>query len=144
MFSRFFHNKAIVYARTLANGYLTYFSPTYLFLEGGLPDRYKVPEMGLFYLSLAPLLGIGLISLFKSKINSFKLLMIIFLLIAPLPGALTYEDSPNVQRSVLMIIPLIYVMASGLDVIIETLKKRKIVFFLGTIFFALVLGYEIT
>ena len=58
--SRFFHNKLTSYSLTFLDNYFKHFSYDFLFTDAGLPDRYRVPGMGLLYLFELPLLGFGI------------------------------------------------------------------------------------
>lgn len=111
--TRLFHNKFITYSKEFLNQYLSYFSPVFLFIQGGLPIRYAIPEQGLFYLTLLIMGFIVLIPFarkVKTNINNFLLLYIIYLiLIVPIPSALTINDSPNIHRTALMSILLIFI-----------------------------------
>jgi 4-amino-4-deoxy-L-arabinose transferase-like glycosyltransferase len=124
---KIFHNKPVVYAREFMTQYLSYFSPQFLFLNGGAPERYTVPYQGLFYLILAPFFLLGLVTLIKIQIPTRMKYFILFLLfITPLPAALTFDDAPNVHRSLTLILPLIILMAFGIDYLICFVKRKNI------------------
>lgn len=118
--ARLFHNKVIGYGREFVNQYLSYFSPLWLFSdEAWLKTRYAVPESGPLYLVLIlMLLAYGLP---KSKTNQSitsiyrpgLLLIAWLLLIAPIPASLTVIESPNVRRSLLLVMPLVILAAGG-------------------------------
>jgi 4-amino-4-deoxy-L-arabinose transferase-like glycosyltransferase len=122
--ARIFHNKGVIYLREFIVQYSKYFSPEYLFLNGGLPYRYTVPEQGLIPIVSVPLILMGLYGLFRKKDAWPFLITGILLAAAPIPAALTYEDTPNVHRSMTMIIPLALLIGSGMDTLI-TITKRK-------------------
>lgn len=123
--TRVFHNKIILYGKEFAKRYLEYFSPLFLFVEGGLPSRYVVPESGLFFFSTIPLLFIGLTTLFVKKDNIvLKSYFLYLLFVAPVVSALTYEDAPNIQRSVFLLAPLIILAAYGLYSLNTIFKKQ--------------------
>jgi hypothetical protein len=48
------------------------------------------------------------------------------LVITPLPAALTYEDTPNVHRAIMMILPYVLISGLGLGYIYEFLQNRKV------------------
>ncbi len=112
--TRFFHNKLISYGREFLNQYLSYFSPVFLFVQGGLPIRYTIPEQGLFYLTFLLIILLPLLPFIKKespKINNLLFLYVIYLLlITPIPSALTVNDSPNIHRTALMGILFIFVV----------------------------------
>ncbi|MDA1317385.1 MAG: glycosyltransferase family 39 protein [bacterium] len=113
--ARLFHNKVIGYGREFIRQYISYFSPNFLFTNGGAESRYDVPDQGLLYLTYLALIIIALSPLKAKKIEINNHLMGYFfylLLIAPLPAAVTYYGSPNIHRSlflgILLIIPAAY------------------------------------
>lgn len=125
--TRFFHNKVIIYTREFLKQYLGYFSPSFIFLEGGLPERYKVPESGLFFFTEAFMIFLGLLLLFVDKGRKFGKYYILYLLFtAPFAAALTFEDVPNVQRSIFLVIPLILIAAFGFSFINKVKTKHKL------------------
>lgn len=130
LLTRAFHNKALIGAREFVRQYMSYFSGEFLLSKGGLPERYKVPDVGLLYYGAILLVLMLLVppSLFenlgiqasregilqKKHAHIFAFLMWIILLI-PIPAALTRDDVPNVHRTallgVLYILPVLYGLA---------------------------------
>lgn len=100
--ARAFHNKVLVYSRRFVNEYTKYFSSNF-FLDSkvGSPARYQTIGIGVVtYMEFLFLIG-GLIYIArKKKINYLPLILLI---LAPLPAALTTEDSPNLHRALFMI-----------------------------------------
>ena len=123
--ARIFHNKIIAYAREFLTQYLSYFSPKFLFLEGGLPHRYVVPYQGVLFIFCFLFF---LTAFFPPKTIIDKDLFIFFLyllLISPLAAALTVDDVPNVHRAVPMILPLVIVISYGFLNITDYYPKIK-------------------
>ena len=110
---RVFYNKIQAYATAFSTEYLVYFSPDFLFLNGGKPHRYIVPDHGLLYLIELPLFLIGLYSAIRSK-NREYLLFLGVLIISPIPAALTTLETPSIIRSFPMILGFAYFIALGL------------------------------
>lgn len=110
--TRFFHNKAVNYSVTFFSNYFSHFSYDFLMLDKGFPDRYRVPQMGLLYFFELPLLIFGL-----WKLLGFDKKRALFLggwiLLAPLGSALTYDDIPNLQRTLIVFPALAIVIAYG-------------------------------
>lgn len=127
LLARIYHNKVIGYSREFAKQYFSYYSPTYLFFNGGLPYRYAIPEGGLLPLTFV-IFFIGFIFLPKSNILSskIKLFLLYTCIISVLPAALTFEDSPNIHRSFLMIIPLVILAAVGCYLIVVFFQDKKL------------------
>src|SRR3990167_3108152 len=107
--TRAFHNKVINYSLTFASNYFDYFSGKFLFVQGGLPNWYKVPGLGLIYIVELPFILIGLFYLFFSK-NRYHKFPLMCLILAPVTAAFTVDDTPNIQRAIVMF-PMIELMA---------------------------------
>ncbi len=113
--TRFFHNKVVNYGLGYLREYFRYFSPNFLFIDGGLPRWYQVPRMGLLYLTELPFLLIGLFLLLRKGIKEkLFLIPVVWLLSSPVVAAVTIDDVPNVQRSLVMLPALILISAYGL------------------------------
>lgn len=133
--ARFFHNKPLVYTRKFINEFAKYFSADFfLNPESAKPERYTTTGLGvLTYIELA-LLILGITSILQKKSPSLPLIL---LLIAPLPSAITTEDSPNLHRSLYMI-PFIAITCSyGFEFLVSISKKYKRQITFLTIFFLL-------
>ena len=131
--ARVFHNRWASYIRRFAEEYREYFSTSFLTGSLGKPVRYTVPYVGLLtYIELI-LIFLGLF--FVSK-NKEILIILALLVIAPLPAAMTIEDTPNMQRSILMIPFLLTIAAFGFYELIKLPSKWKYLSILiGTVFF---------
>ena len=119
---RIFYNKIGAYSHAILAEYVTYFSPDFLFLKGGKPNRYIVPCVGLLYLIELPLILLGLYSSIQSK-KKESLLFLGLLAIAPIPAALTRLETPSIIRSFPMIISITYFISVGI-ITIWKLKNR--------------------
>lgn len=128
--ARILYNKPVMYGRQLVKNYLQYFSTEFLFIKGGEPLRYYVPDQGVIFFSW---LGLSLFlvptkywrkvgaqtpltkKVFTKNGESLFTWLMWGLVVSPLPAALTIDDVPNVHRalalSVLMLFPLGYVFA---------------------------------
>lgn len=122
--ARIFHNKAVVYTKVFLDQYLTYFSIDFLFVRGGLPDRYVIPDMGLFYYSELPFMLLGFYFLLKKK-DIFFVIPLLWLLCGPLAAAVTTEDVPNIERAIFMLPAFQIIEAYGLYYVWDRLGKKK-------------------
>jgi 4-amino-4-deoxy-L-arabinose transferase-like glycosyltransferase len=140
--TRFFHNKPLNYGLKILENYGNLLNINFLFLKGGLPIRYLVPNSGLFYLVELPLLLIGIFLLIKVPRNSFaKRLVFGWLLIGFLPAAMTSLETPNIQRSIFALPPILCLIAYAIGKSFDFFKKRyspKMVYLAISL---LVLGY---
>jgi hypothetical protein len=108
--TRIFHNKVLAYGLTYADNYLSYFSGDFLFLKGGLPIWFNVPEMGLIYLIELPFIIIGLYKVFREK-RKWGFILFLWLLLSPVVAAFTIDDSPNIRRTLIMV-PIVEIFAA--------------------------------
>ncbi len=127
--ARIFHNKIVGYGREFLGQYLSYFSPQFLFIEGGMSYAYRVPQQGLYYISFIGLL-IALFIPFTTQVKERKkgyviVYILYLLLISVLPSAMTVLDTPNVHRAVMMSSILAIIFGYGLYRTTE-IKYKKI------------------
>jgi len=121
--ARVFHNKIVGYFKEGAEQYLNYFSPGFLFVKGGLPDRYLVPGQGLFYLTGLCLFFFLLVP--SKKRNLIYYYFLYLLLIAPIPAALTVDDVPNIHRSAALILPILFLATVGFENLLGLIRNRR-------------------
>jgi 4-amino-4-deoxy-L-arabinose transferase-like glycosyltransferase len=142
--AKIFHNKPVGYIREIWHQYLSYFSPEFLLTRGGLPPRYLVPDQGLIYSSMLFTAGLALSWIIwqrrpytSAKQLSFSArLQIWFLLLcafAPLPAALTLDDTPNVHRALPLGIFLCLALAPAISIVLKN-KWAKVPLWLPVIF----------
>jgi len=116
LLARIFHNKLIGYSREFLNQYLSYFSPLYLFsAQAWLRTRYAVPEMGPAMIAmLVAFVSFFLPSRKELKINRQYLLFLLWILaVSAIPASFTVIESPNIRRSILLVLPLTILAAAG-------------------------------
>lgn len=114
------------YTSQFLTNYFSHFSYDFLFTDRGYPDRYRIAGAGLLYLFELPLLATGIITLIRQKKRE-GLLLLGWLAVTPLGSALTFDDVPNLQRTLLIFPALSIVLASGANQIIEWPTKNKII-----------------
>lgn len=145
---RLFHNKLINYSIDVAQTYFSHYTAEFLFFSGGDPARYVIPFQGLLYHIELLLLPLGLFwSISKSKIGKkTSLFMLFWMLISPVPSALTVEESVSMIRTAPMLIPLYYFVAHGWFALMEiggqirirrkhSIAAIAILYFLGFAYF---------
>lgn len=111
--ARLFHNKPINYGRYLINNYFDYLSFNFLFQEANLPVREHIAGMGVMYLVELPFLAWGVWQILKKKAN-WGFVLVGWILLVPLAMAFASDDTPNIHRFFLGVIPLEIVVAYGL------------------------------
>lgn len=119
----FYHNKLINYSISFLSHYSDHFSPRFLFIEGDILGRNKVPEMGQMYIFELITLLTGLYFLIRRNFSNKKLIWL-WLLVAPFAAALTYQ-TPSALRSLSMVIPLTLISGLGLGILIQEINKFK-------------------
>lgn len=121
--ARFFHNKIINFGFDYISNYLEYFSGSFLFIDGGLPNWYDVDRMGLLHVFQLPLLLVGIFLCLK-KHTKLSLFPIVWILLAPTTAALTVDDVPNLQRAIVLFPMLDILSAYGLISVMLLLGKK--------------------
>ena len=94
----FFDNRRMSFLLIPLNAYLSHFNLAWLFANSG-KEFFKIPDFGLLLVLELPLFALGLIFLLKSKNNysKFTFFILSWILIAPLPAAIT-TGSPHAAR----------------------------------------------
>jgi 4-amino-4-deoxy-L-arabinose transferase-like glycosyltransferase len=121
--SRLFHNKVVNYSLTFLDNYFQHFSYDFLFTDAGLPDRYRVPGMGLLYLFELPFLLMGVWSVLNLN-KKLAIFLFGWILLVPVGSALTFDDIPNLQRTLVVFPALSIVVALGLVWLVGILKQK--------------------
>lgn len=113
MLDRLTYNKVTYFVPQAASNYFSHFTPNFLFINGGSNYQYSVPGSGLLLWVCLPLFLLGLYQSIKER-KVAHLVCLGWLLIAPLPGAIT-RDAPHALRALFMIPPLLIISSFGLD-----------------------------
>jgi hypothetical protein len=126
VFSLVLHNKVINYGLAFLKNWGEHYHGLFLFVSGDVIQRNAVTETGQLYMFEIATVLIGLYVLFKSNLLNTKpsLLILFWLLVAPIPAALTFQ-SPHALRAENMVIPLTIISAIGLAAILGWIKKLK-------------------
>ncbi|MEI6690147.1 MAG: glycosyltransferase family 39 protein [bacterium] len=126
---RIVQNKVTHYIFALANNYIQTFSSEFLFFKGSTNTQRSVQGMGMLYLFELPLLIIGISQLIgKDKSGkSAALLLLPWLLLAPIPSAIT-TDAPSSVRTLGILPALLLTEALGSMAIIKYLRTRSKIF----------------
>ncbi len=127
-------NRRIVYSKTILGGYLSHFDFNWLFLEGD-QARHHAPGMGLLYLFELPFLLFGIYMLIFGNIDrKAKLLVFLWVLIAPLPASITI-DVPHAERTLNFLPAFQIIIAFGiLSAFLFINRYNKLKYFLYVIF----------
>jgi 4-amino-4-deoxy-L-arabinose transferase-like glycosyltransferase len=118
-------NKYFGVSYQITQNYLNSFSPSFLFDKGGEKLVHNIGSSGYLYLFDAIFLLAGVAGLFWNKEKSLKLL-IIWLIVAPIPSAIT-KDAPNITRLFVLMPLFVLVTAYGAYQIFTFLKKKTFI-----------------
>jgi len=123
--SRLVYNRPVYFIRQLADNYIDYFSPKFLFNKGGTQYQFSVPDKGLLYPIGLPFFYFGLILLIKKafKGETDYRFLLIWLVISPLPAAITTETNAVVRATAMLPLPMI-VTAIGFEAVSGWVKNK--------------------
>lgn len=119
---RFFHNRPVFYGIQFLKNYLSFFDGNFLFIIGDRVERNNSPGMGEMYFWDLIFLAAGIYFLFKNKPKNW-LIPIIWLLIAPIAGALTFQV-PSALRGHNLIFPLVIISSCGFFNLLNLFKSK--------------------
>ena len=122
---RIFHNKPLIWAQVFSVNYLRAFSPEFLFLNGDPNFRHSIHEMGQMYFFELILLLIGIWILIKDVLP-YSWLVLGWLLIAPIPAALTVDGGFHATRTFSMLVPIAIIVGLGWNTVFKQLKNVQI------------------
>lgn len=110
-----FHNQPVFFVRNFLSRYFNHYSTRFLVFEGDWQNpRHSAPYIGVILYPSLIFLVIGLFgSLSRIKLDKLNLFFLLWLLVAPLPSALT-RDSVQSVRSMSLSIPLVYFISYGI------------------------------
>lgn len=133
-----YHGEAFSQLKSVLHRYFNYISSRYLFFEGDWSHPHLTPvNMGYFYwINIIPLF-MGIITAINLYLHSqekknnstpntkFILFIVIWLILSPLPGALSRDEVSSV-RVLNMIVPIIIFIGLGWYEIIKFIIKRNL------------------
>lgn len=126
--SKIFYNRYTVAFERLGNNYLRAYSTEFLFVKGDANGRQSVSGFGMLYHFDLILIIVGAFLVIKRLLANRKgqgiLLLISWLLLAPLPSVLTKDGGNHASRLILMMPPLILLSAVGFEFLLR--KKKKL------------------
>lgn len=124
LLSRIFHNKIIGFSSLLAENFFSHLSFSFLFTDSGFPDRYRVPNSGLLYIIQLPFILYGLYKIItqNKQLAGFILMWVVA---GVFGSALTFDDIPNLQRTLFIVPPLSILTAYGMVHSYQLFKARK-------------------
>jgi len=125
---RLFNNNITAYSEVFLSNYLKAFSPDFLFFSGDPNPRQSTRGMGELYLIYLPFILVGLYFAITSRRKS-DLFLICWLILSPIPSALTQDGGNHATRLFVMLPPIIYFISLGFYKLLNV-KKTLITVFL--------------
>ncbi len=124
LISRAFHNKIVGFSLLFFDNYFSHLTFDFLFSDGGFPDRFRIPKMGLIYLFELPFIIFALFILFKkeTKIGIFLSGWILLSFVGP---ALTFDDIPNLQRTLIAVPAFSMLSGYGIVAFVNVSEHKK-------------------
>lgn len=127
-----FHNKLLVYFYEASGNYLKSISTEFLFFKGDPNLRHSVGGMGELYFFEIITIVLGLLLLTTKTKN--RIFIIGLLLISPIPASLTRDGGYHASRLITMLIPLMILLALGMEYLLQNFKNFKMKLILGFVF----------
>jgi len=113
---RLLHNKYVIWGDSIIGNYMTSYSFDFLFADGDPNLRHTIEGMGMFYAIEFVALGVGIVVfLAKQRDTKVKWLIVGWLVLAPLPAALTRDGGNHATRLILLLPPLVILIAYGVS-----------------------------
>lgn len=121
-----FHPESLNFLRGIMGRWFNHFSGRFLFFEGDWANpRHSSPNQGVLLFSDLILLIIGVASIVKFGSKKQNQFVWLWLILAPLASALS-RDQVHAVRSLGMAIPLIIIIASGMERVALFLQRQKV------------------
>ncbi|MFC1649247.1 ArnT family glycosyltransferase [Patescibacteria group bacterium] len=121
-----FYSESLNTARGITGRWFNHYSPRFLLFEGDWQNpRHASPDHGQLLIVNGGILLVGLYVLIRNWKSKYSKFVLLWLVLAPLPAALS-RDQVHAVRAFNMVVPLVLVISSGLGHIIIKLKNYKL------------------
>lgn len=131
--NKLFFNKPISVIQVFTKNYLSFFSPDFLFLKGDIVLRHSIGMVGEFFPFLLPFIIYGAFIFFFNSDKKQKTIFLIWILISPIPAAITKDGATYLLRVITLMPFLTYFSALGIVNSLEFFKNKYIKFTYGII-----------
>lgn len=104
---RIVYNRPVYFIKEFSQRYLEYFSPNFLFLQGGTQYQFSIPGKGLLYWINLPFFYAGLLLLIKRAIKKEKdyKFMFVWLALSPIPASITQDHFAVIRSTTMLPLP---------------------------------------
>lgn len=108
-FKRLVYNRPTYFVNKFLGNYVSYFSYKFLFVEGGTQYQFSVPGKGLLYPVGLPFFYLGSLLIIRKAIKgeSDYGFILAWLVLAPIPAALTNEVNAVVRATTMLPLPML-------------------------------------
>lgn len=120
---RVIHNKATYFISHFFPNWLSHYSPSFLFFQGGSHYQYSIPGKGVAYPQELPFVMVGFIAFLFLR-NKGAIWVLSWLILGPIAAAIT-RDSPNVLRAIFILPSLQVISAFGVIKAAEFVGKLE-------------------
>jgi len=140
--NKILYNYPLSIIRVFTKNYLSFFSPDFLFLKGDNILRHSTGMVGEFFPFLLPFMLIGAFVFFKKADFKLKSIFIVWILISPIPGAITKDGATYLLRIITLMPFLTYFCGQGIVSSLDLIKNKYMKVILG-LFVALISLFSI-
>lgn len=104
---RLVYNRPVYFTGEFLKNYFQYFSPIFLFFEGGTQYQFSISHKGLLYPVGLPFFYLGLLILIKGALNNKQnhRFLALWLLLALIPASMTKEDFAVLRSTSILPLP---------------------------------------
>lgn len=143
LLTRLLYNRPTYFLKHFFLNYFSYFSPQFLFFQGGTQYQFSVPGKGVLYPLTLPFFYLGLYLLFKNRQKKFAPALLAWLLLAPIPAAITQGRGHLIRATTLLPLPQILIALGLFQTKKVFQKKAKKIFPFFSIAFFLILSLSV-
>lgn len=140
--TRAFHNKVTAYGQYFFDNFASYLSYNFLFRQATQPMREQIPNSGVLLFVDLPFLLIGIYTAFRKRL-SYGINAVLWFLLVPLVLCFASDETPNVHRFFLAMIPIHILVALGILRLFDAIRGRyrRLGIVIITLIFLANLGY---
>jgi hypothetical protein len=122
--NKLFLNRVTANLSIFTKNYLSFFSPEWLFLKGDAILRHSTGMVGAFYPFLLPFMLYGAFRFFQTADKKARTVFLVWILVSPIPAALTKDGAGYLLRAVTMLPFLTYFCALGIVESFNLIHKK--------------------
>jgi hypothetical protein len=125
------YNYPISVVNVFISNYLSFFTPDFLFLKGDPVLRHSTGMVGEFFPFLLPFMVYGAFIFFQKADKKIKLISLTWILVSPIPAAITKDGAGYLLRVITLMPILTYFCAQGIVSSFILLKSKLLQYLLG-------------